>query len=133
MSESRDPEHSADAMLNIARNAYAGLPDNLLDAARDVVILVEEFPSTEIMRDLNLESPYDLLGLYDGVSMLDKSVLDTPAGPDTVTLYRQPILDYWRESGDSLTHLVRHVLIHEIGHHFGFSDEDMDRIEKMNQ
>lgn len=118
-------------MLRMARDAYTGLPDNLLDAARGVVILVEEFPSAEIMRDLELESPYDLLGLYDGVSMLDKSVLDTPMSPDTVTLYRQPILDYWRESEESLEHLVRHVLIHEIGHHFGFSDEDMERIERM--
>ena len=132
MSSPQNEEPSTDEMLSIAHDAYAGLPGNLLDAARDVVILVEEFPAEDIQRDLELDSPYDLLGLYDGVSMLDKSVLDTPTGPDTVTLYRQPILDYWRESEESLAHLVRHVLIHEIGHHFGFSDEDMERIEQMS-
>ena len=78
MSSPQNPEPNIDEVLCIAHNAYAGLPDNLLDAACDVVILVEEFPAKDILVDLELDSPYDLLGLYDGVSMLDKSVLDTP-------------------------------------------------------
>ncbi|MEG3616860.1 metallopeptidase family protein [Magnetovibrio sp. PR-2] len=130
MSSKADPPPSAQALLSIAQDAYANLPDNLLQAAQGVVILVKEFPDEEIQRELGLDSPYDLLGLYEGVSMLDKSVLDTPISPDTVTLYRQPILDYWQEGTDSLDHLVRHVLIHEIGHHFGLSDDDMARVEE---
>ena len=78
---------------------------------------------------MELESPFDILGLYVGVSLDQKSLSDTPSDIDRIYLYRRPILDYWCETEEDLYHLVRHVLIHEIGHHFGFSDDDMDQIE----
>lgn len=113
----------------IATAALASIPDELRRHARGVVIRVEEFPDDETLDDLGLEDPFDLLGLYRGVALSRKSVLHTPHNVDMVFLYRRPILDYWCESGDDLGDIVRHVLIHEIGHHFGFSDADMDRIE----
>ena len=95
----------------------------------DVVIRVEDFPDDETLEEMECESPFDLLGLYRGVDLTKKSVLDAPQDLDMIYLYRRPILDYWCETGEDLTHVVRHVLIHEIGHHFGLSDDDMDRIE----
>ena len=79
---------------------------------------------------MGLESPFDLLGLYQGVDLTRKSFADQPAENDMIFLYRRPILDYWCETEEDLVRVVRHVLIHEIGHHFGFSDDDMDRIEQ---
>ena len=96
------------------------------DLAGDVVIRVEDFPTEEVLRELKLESPFDLMGLYHGVSLDKKSVMDLPRGPDMVFLYRRPLLDYWAEGDETLGHLVTHVLVHEIGHHFGLSDADMD-------
>jgi predicted Zn-dependent protease with MMP-like domain len=90
---------------------------------------VQEFCDEEIEAKMGLESPFDLLGLYHGVSLDRKSVAASASDLDIIFLYRRPILDYWCETGEDLAHVVRHVLIHEIGHHFGFSDEDMDRIE----
>ena len=95
-----------------------------------VVIRVEELPDEETEEAMGLESPFDILGLYRGVALPDKSISDPRPDLDIVFLYRRPILDYWCESGEDLTRVVRHVLIHEIGHHFGFSDEDMARIEE---
>ena len=95
-----------------------------------VVIRVEELPDEETEEAMGLESPFDILGLYRGVALPDKSISDPRPDLDIVFLYRRPILDYWCESGEDLTSVVRHVLIHEIGHHFGFSDEDMARIEE---
>ena len=113
----------------VAREAYAVIPFELRRFTKDVVIKVEEFPDDETLEELDLESPFDLLGLYRGVDLASKSVFDTPQAPDMIFLYRRPLLDYWCAEGEDLTHLVRHVLIHEIGHHFGLSDDDMDRIE----
>ena len=78
---------------------------------------------------MNLESPFDLLGLYQGFAINERSVMDPGGGVDMVFLYRRPMLNYWCEYEEDLAHLVRHVLIHEIGHHFGFSDADMDALE----
>jgi predicted Zn-dependent protease with MMP-like domain len=94
-----------------------------------VVIRVEDFPDDETAEAMELESPFDLLGLYRGVALPRQSVSALRAGIDMIFLYRRPILDYWCETGDDLYDIVRHVLIHEIGHHFGFSDDDMARIE----
>ncbi len=113
----------------IASVALKRIPDKLKRHVTNVVIRVEEFPDPETEREMALESPFDLLGLYRGVSMPERSVMDSPSDLDMIFLYRRPLLDYWCESGETLGGLVRHVLIHEIGHHFGFSDADMEAIE----
>ena len=114
----------------IGQAALATIPVRLRCHVRDVVIRVADFPDAETEREMELESPFDLLGLYRGVSLDQKSVSATPEDVDMIFLYRRPILDYWCETGEDLTHVIRHVLIHEIGHHFGLSDEDMERIEE---
>jgi len=113
----------------LADAAYATIPESLRQHVTNVVIRVEEFPDAETEAEMQLESPFDLLGLYRGVSLDRKSLQATGTLPDMVFLYRRPLLDYWCESGEDLARVVRHVLIHEIGHHFGFSDDDMDAIE----
>ncbi len=113
----------------LARAAFASIPGELAAHASGVVIRVEEFPDDEIYRDMGLGSPYELLGLYHGLSLDMKSVSQTPENVDMIFLYRRPILAYCRDTGEDVPHAVRHVLIHEIGHHFGFSDADMERIE----
>tara|TARA_R110000824_G_scaffold8415_4_gene38130 strand:- start:934 stop:1341 length:408 start_codon:yes stop_codon:yes gene_type:complete len=114
----------------MAEEALTLIPDHLRRLAADVIIRIEDFPDEETAREMDLDSPFDLLGLYRGVALTDKSVGDPGGMPDMVFLYRRPILDYWCETGEDLAHLIRHVLIHEIGHHFGFSDADMERLEE---
>jgi len=113
----------------IAGAAYRRLPAHFRKLTGDVVIRVEDFPTEEVLDDLGIESPFDLLGLYSGVDLARKSVMDVAAAPDMVLLYRRPILDYWAEHEDTLGEIVTHVLVHEIGHHFGLSDADMAAIE----
>ena len=113
----------------IAGEAFATIPRALSRHVDDVAIRVTDFPDDETMEAMELESPFDILGLYVGVSLDQKSLSHTPSDIDRIYLYRRPILDYWCETEEDLYHLVRHVLIHEIGHHFGFSDDDMDQIE----
>ena len=120
---------SLDEFALRAEAAYTALPPELAHFVQDVMIRVDDFPSAEIEHDLELESPFDLLGLYQGVALGEKSLSDAPGDVDMIFLYRRPILDYWCETGEDLQHLVSHVLIHEIGHHFGLSDDDMDTIE----
>jgi predicted Zn-dependent protease with MMP-like domain len=115
----------------LADRAMGEIPSVLRDRVQGVVIRVDDFPDDETMDDMGLESPFDILGLYRGVSLDRKSVSDPFGSIDMIFLYRRPILDYWCETGESLGHVVRHVLIHEIGHHFGLSDADMDAIEQM--
>lgn len=128
------PAHTAAPTLEdidrIARESMADLPEEMARFVQDVVVQVEDFPDEEVEREMELETPFDLLGLYQGVSLAEKSTLHVPDQPDMIFLYRRPLLDYWCETGEDLTHLVRHVIIHEIGHHFGLSDDDMDRIEQ---
>jgi predicted Zn-dependent protease with MMP-like domain len=114
----------------LARRALDTIPRRLKQHLGPVVIRVEELPDEDTEEAMGLESPFDILGLYRGVALPDKSISDPRPDLDIVFLYRRPILDYWCESGEDLMRLVRHVLIHEIGHHFGFSDEDMARIEE---
>ncbi len=116
-----------DAMV---RTALDGIPDALCRFAKDVVVRVVDFPSDDICEEMKLETPFDLLGLYDGVALDEKDIGTSDTQPDIVFLYRRPILDYWAETDEDLTRIVRHVLIHEIGHHFGFSDADMERLEQ---
>ncbi len=124
------PPPSLDEMKAIAEAALKTLPEELTPHVTDVVIRIADFPDPEIERDMGLESPFDLLGLYQGVSLDRKSVSDPHPDVDMIFLYRRPILDYWCETGEDLSHVIRHVLIHEIGHHFGLSDADMERIER---
>jgi len=109
--------------------AWRRLPGAFRRLCTDLVIQVEDFPTDEVLRELRLKSPFDLLGLYQGVSLDRKSVMDLPRTPDMVFLYRRPILACWADSDETLEHLVTHVLVHEIGHHFGLSDADMHAIE----
>jgi predicted Zn-dependent protease with MMP-like domain len=113
----------------LAKRALAGLPRPFRELVGPVVIRVDEFPDSDTEAAMRLDSPFDLLGLYRGVALPLKSVSDPQPEIDMIFLYRRPILDYWCESGEDLSAVVRHVLIHEIGHHFGFSDADMERIE----
>ncbi|MEK9660689.1 MAG: metallopeptidase family protein [Alphaproteobacteria bacterium] len=119
-----------DDLEALAAEAFAQIPGELSRHVVDVVIRVVEFPDEETLDALGLESPFDLLGLYQGVSLDQKSVGFTPEDVDMIFLYRRPLLDYWCETDEDLTHLIRHVLIHEIGHHFGLSDDAMHAIEE---
>lgn len=113
----------------LADQVMAGLPPAFLAQCHNLVVRVEEFPDEETETEMELDSPFDLLGLYRGVDLPHRSVSMPPPGPDMVFLYRRPLLDYWCETGEDLAQVVRHVLIHEIGHHFGFSDQEMERID----
>ena len=114
----------------IADQALKRLPRRFRDLCKDVVIRIEDFPTEEVLDALGAESEFDLLGLYHGVDLSRQSVMDPAAMPEMVFLYRRPILDYWAEHEETLGHIVTHVLVHEIGHHFGLSDADMHRIEE---
>jgi len=114
----------------MAERALATVPATFTRHMGRVVIRVEEFPDEETEEQMGLETPFDILGLYRGVALPRQSVLDPRADPELIFLYRRPILDYWCETGEDLYAVIRHVLIHEIGHHFGFSDADMERIER---
>jgi len=121
---------TAAEMELIADAAYRRIPERLAALVHDVVIRIEEFPDDDVAREMTLESDYDLLGLYSGVSLDRQSVSDVRENVDMIFLYRQPIINYWAETGETLEAVLRHVLIHEIGHHFGLSDEEMERIEE---
>ncbi len=120
---------SLEALETLANAAYESLPAQFRRNIANVAIRIEEFPDEETEREMGLESPFDLLGLYRGVALAHKSVSDPTSMPDMIFLYRRPILDYWCETGEDLAHVIRHVLIHEIGHHFGLSDDDMAALE----
>ena len=118
-----------DDIASIARVALDSLPETFRRLASDVVIQVAEFPDAETERDMELESPFELMGLYSGVPIGESGAAGSRQEVDMIFLYRRPMLDYWCETGEDLVHVIRHVLVHEIGHHFGLSDEDMERIE----
>ena len=113
----------------VARDALASLPEPLKQFTAGVVLQIQEFPDEDVCEEMELESPFDIMGLYQGLSVGERTNA-TGTMPDMVFLYRRPILDYWCETGEDLHHVIRHVLIHEIGHHFGFSDDDMEALEK---
>jgi predicted Zn-dependent protease with MMP-like domain len=113
----------------MAQKALATIPEELKRHLGAVVIRIEEFPDEETEEEMGLESPFDILGLYRGVALPHQSVSSSRTGIDMIFLYRRPILDYWCETGEDLYTIVRHVVIHEVGHHFGFSDEDMEQLE----
>ena len=120
----------AETIESLARAAMARLPAAFRHYLCDVVLRVEEFADDETLDALGLEDPFQLSGLYRGRPVGEKSVADSGAPPDMIFLYRRALLDEWVESGETLEALVTHVLVHEVGHHFGLSDEDMHALEE---
>lgn len=117
-------------METLAEAAFARLPDGFRRLCEGIVIRIAEFPDDEVIAELDLESPFDLLGLFQGIGLAQgPAVMETGQFPNMIWLYRRPILDYWAEHDETLGKIVSHVLIHEIGHHFGLSDADMEAIE----
>lgn len=120
---------SLDEIANLAQAAFEALPVQFRDLCGELIIQVEDFPDEDALEELRCESPFDLLGLFRGIGLAHESVTQPATDPNMVFLYRRPILDYWAEHEETLGAVVTHVLVHEIGHHFGLSDADMERIE----
>ena len=115
----------------LARRALESLPAAFAPGVAALSLRIEEFASDEMLDDLKIEDPYELTGLYDGIPLTEKSVMDQPAQPDTIWLFRRPIIDEWASREDvTLSDLVAHVMIHELAHHFGWSDEDIAKIDR---
>ena len=124
------PAPSLDDLAEIAERAFAALPEGFRKLAGEVVFRIDDFAADEILDEMEIADPFELTGLYSGVSLAERSVFGAEPEPSRVFLYRRPILDEWAERGDvTLEELVTHVLVHEIGHHFGLSDPDIDAIE----
>jgi predicted Zn-dependent protease with MMP-like domain len=113
----------------LAHEIFERLPKRFRELCEGLIIRVDDFPTDEVLDELNAASEFDVLGLFQGVGLPFRSHQDVAPLPNMVWLYRRPILDYWAEHEETLGHIVRHVLIHEIGHHFGLSDDDMEAIE----
>ncbi len=124
------PPPSAQEIEAIAGRAMACLPEPFAGHVEGVVLLVEEFADDETLGALGIDDPFDLTGIYEGIPLTERSVEHSGTLPDRVRLFRRPIVDEWASGEDTLEHLVAHVLIHEVGHHFGFSDEDMHALEE---
>ncbi|NPU14188.1 Zn-dependent protease [Bradyrhizobium sp. 83002] len=116
-------------MEAMAHEVFERLPAHFRRMCDGVIIRIDDFPTEEVLDEMEAESEFDLLGLFQGTGLPFRSNDDLPRLPNMIWLYRRPILDYWAEHDESLGHIVRHVLIHEIGHHFGMSDDDMEAIE----
>jgi predicted Zn-dependent protease with MMP-like domain len=114
----------------LAHGAVARLPGPYREAATAIALRVEDFAPEDILAAMEVENPFELTGLYEGIPLTEKSVSDQPHHPDIIWLFRRPILDEWVERGDvSLDELVTHVLVHELAHHFGWSDEDIGIVD----
>lgn len=128
-----DPDTLApDAALieALALTVIDALPEAYCAAARAIVLRVEEFPTDEMVESLGIDDPFELSGMYDGVPLTERSVMDQPVRPDAIWLFRRPILDEWAERGNvTLAELVAHVLVHELAHHFGWSDDDIAAVD----
>jgi predicted Zn-dependent protease with MMP-like domain len=119
---------SLDDIETLARDCFSDLPENFRALAGDITFMVQDFPDVVVIEEMALESPFAILGLFQGPNLADRNLA---SGQNTmIFLYRRPILDYWAENADPLGVIIRHVLIHEIGHHFGLSDEAMEDIEE---
>ena len=116
-------------MESVAHDIFARLPGHFRKLCEGVIIRVDDFPTDEVLEEMDADSEFDLLGLFQGTGLPFQSNDDIARLPNLIWLYRRPILDYWAEHEETLGHIVRHVLIHEIGHHFGLSDDDMEAIE----
>jgi predicted Zn-dependent protease with MMP-like domain len=119
----------ATAIEALARASLARIPAPFAEHLRDVVLIVEDFADEETLDALNIEDPFDLTGLYHGRPIGDKSVFESGAMPDRIHLYRRALLDEWVATGVGLEALIHHVVVHEVGHHFGLSDDDMHALE----
>ncbi len=115
----------------IAHDTVEALPEAFRGPARTVAIRVEDFPSDDMLASLDIDNPFELTGLYEGIPLTQKSVFDQPGGPDVIWLFRRPILDEWADRGDvEIGALVAHVMVHELAHHFGWSDDDIASIDR---
>jgi len=114
----------------LAGEVFRRLPERFRDLAADVVIRVDDFPTDDVLDEMRAETEFDLLGLFHGVGLPFRSESAAVQMPNMIWLYRRPILDYWAEHDETLGAIVKHVLVHEIGHHFGLSDADMIAIEE---
>lgn len=124
-----DQPPSAEEIEAIAHDALSRLPDPFASHLRDVVLQVDEYADDALLEELGIEHPLDLTGVYEGIPISQRSVETSGTLPDRIRLFRQAILAEWAEEGEPFEHLVRHILIHEVGHHFGLSDADMHAIE----
>ena len=121
---------SLDDLAALAEAAFAALPAEFRRMTGEVIFRVDDFAGEDVLEEMGIEDAFELTGLYQGVDLSQRSVLDPSPQPSMIFLYRRPILDEWAERGDiDLADLVTHVLVHEIGHHFGLSDEAIARIE----
>jgi predicted Zn-dependent protease with MMP-like domain len=123
------PPPSADEIEAIARQAMRSLPEPFASSVGEVVLLVEDFADEETLKAMGIDDPFELSGIYDGIPLTERSVDQSGTLPETIRLFRRPILDEWAGGTDTLEHLVAHVLVHEVGHHFGLSDGDMHALE----
>jgi predicted Zn-dependent protease with MMP-like domain len=120
---------SADEIEAIARAALEALPETFRQSLGDLVLMVEDFADDETLEAMGIEDPFDLTGIYEGVPLTERSVEQSGTLPERIRLFRRPLLDEWADGSDTFEHLVVHVLIHEVGHHFGLSDEDIHALE----
>jgi predicted Zn-dependent protease with MMP-like domain len=124
------PAPSLEDIETLAAAAFAGLPAEVRRACGDLGVAVADFAPDAVLDDLGIEDPFELTGLYEGIALTERSVMHQPTTPDQVWLYRRPILDEWCERGDvALDDLVRHILVHEIAHHLGWSDDDIRAVD----
>jgi predicted Zn-dependent protease with MMP-like domain len=114
----------------IAVEVFRALPPQFRALCEDLVIRIEDFAEDEVLDEMKIDDPLDLLGLFQGVGVPFQSESAPTQMPNLVWLYRRPILDYWAENDETLGAVIAHVLVHEIGHHFGLSDADMEAIER---
>jgi predicted Zn-dependent protease with MMP-like domain len=120
---------SADEIEAIARATLERLPEPFAASLGDIVLRVHDFADRATLASMGIENPFDLSGLYEGIPLTERSVEQSGTLPERIFLYRRPILDEWAEGEETLEHLVAHVLIHEVGHHFGLSDDDIHALE----
>jgi predicted Zn-dependent protease with MMP-like domain len=113
----------------LARAALARIPEPFQNYLADIVLVIEDFADDETLHEMGIEDPFDLTGLYRGRPVGDKSAWDGVSMPDEIHLYRRPLLDEWVHTGAKLDALITHVVVHEVGHHFGLSDDDMHALE----
>ena len=123
------PPPSADEIEAIARDTLLRLPEPFSQSIGDIVLLVQDFADHETLRQMGIDDPFDLSGLYEGIPLTERSVEQSGTLPERIFLYRRSILDEWAAGEETLEHLVAHVLIHEVGHHFGLSDDDIHALE----